>query len=64
MVFYVEYNHHNLNREMPMCDFVDDCEYWGYSDVQLENKSDRILAVFSKKEDKEAIQAQITGFIY
>lgn len=39
-----------------MCDFVEDCEYWGYDDVQLENKSDRTFGCFfSKKEDKEAI---------
>ena len=50
---------------MIMYDFVEDCEYWGYDGVQLYNKTDRIFdCFFSKKEDKEAIQAQIAGFIY
>lgn len=62
---YAEYNHHNLNRGMIMCDFVEDCDYWGYECVKLEKKSDGTFGwLFSKKEDKEAIQSQVAGFIY
>lgn len=62
---YVEYNHHNLHMAMTMCDFIEECEYWGYEDVRIEEKSDGTLGwIFSKEEEKLAIQAHIMGFIY
>lgn len=41
---------------MTMYNFVEDCEYWGYDDVQLGNKSDGIFGCFlATKEDKESM---------
>lgn len=62
---YAEYNHHNIHRGITMCDFIEDCEYWGYEYVQSEKKPNGTFGwLFSKKEDKNAIQAQVLGFVY
>lgn len=62
---YAEYDHHNLHLAMTMCDFVEDCEYWGYENVSAERKADGTLGwLFSKEEEKMAIKAQVRGFIY
>lgn len=62
---YAEYDHHNLYMAMTMCDFVEDCDYWGYEDVRIEKKMDGTQGwLFRKEEEKEAIKAHIRGFIY
>ena len=62
---YAEYDHNNLHMAMTMCDFVEDCDYWGYEDVRIEKKMDGTQGwLFRKEEEKEAIKAHIRGFIY
>lgn len=43
-----------------MCDFVEDCEYWGYDDVQLVNKSDGIFGCFlARKKIKRRFKLKL-----
>lgn len=43
-----------------MCNFVEDCEYWDYDDVQLENKSDRTFVCFlARKKIKKRFKLKL-----
>lgn len=61
---YAKYNNRNLFAEMTLCDFVENCEYFGFGNVRSgENREGVKGWFFDDMNSAKDIENQIFGFV-